>query len=284
VILCPAHGAGSVCGSNIKEREPSTIGIEKTLNPLLSKSKDEFVNIKVNEFHTYPPYFKRMEEYNLGKAPFLYERNFPKPLTPKQVKEWMNNSAQIVDTRELSAYGGAHIENSQYIWLDGLPSFAGWMLSYDDPIILILGSNTDIETATTYLSRIGYDNVLGFMEGGLLKWYVAALPIQKTEMITVHELKQLRESKEEILVLDVRSKEEWQEGHLSGAKHIYVGHIPNNLDEIPKNLPILIHCTVGLRATVAASYLESKGYRNIKIVLGSYKAWENAGYPIKAEK
>ncbi|MBN2156184.1 MAG: MBL fold metallo-hydrolase [Candidatus Lokiarchaeota archaeon] len=283
VILCPAHGSGSVCGSKIEERFPTTIGIEKKLNSQLKMSRNDFVKNKVEELHTFPPYFKKMEEFNLGKAPYLYERNFPKPLNPKEVQQWIDKSAQIVDTRNPSDYGGAHIKGSICIWLEGLPSFSGWMLNYEDPIILILEKNEDVTKATNYLSRIGFDNIVGFLNGGLLKWCVAALPIEHTELITVHELKTLIETGSEIMVLDVRSQEEWNEGHLSPAFNIYAGQVPVNLEKIPKDTSIVVHCSVGLRATVAASALENKGYKKIKIVLGSYNAWENAGYPIKFE-
>lgn len=281
VILYPAHGAGSVCGSKIKEREPTTIGLEKKLNPLLKLSREEFIQEKIHESHTYPPYFKKMEEFNLGTAPFLFTRKEPIILTPKQIQTEIANGATILDTRKPSAFGGAHIKNSISIWVDGLPSFAGWFLNYHSPLILILDKKEDLAKVRILLSRIGFDNILGYLSEGFLSWYTNALPIEQTTLITVHDLKKQLDEKKNIYILDVRSQDEWNSGHLEKAHHIYAGNISQHLDEIPHETPLVIHCTVGLRATVAASYLLQQGYSDISIVLGSFKAWEKAGYSIK---
>ncbi len=280
VIICPAHGTGSVCGSGIKERDPSTIGIEKRLNSQLSLSRDEFISLKGNEKHTHPPYFKKMEEYNLGYAPFYHSIQHPVCFTPAQAINARKTGAMIVDTRQPPAYASVHIKNALSIWLGGLSSFAGWFLEYTTPLILILEKPEDLQQARLSLSRIGFDNVLGYLTKGMLSWYTNALPVQSTPLISIQEFKTVVDSGKDIMILDVRSWEEWEEGHLADAHHIYTGHVLARLDEIPRDTPIYIHCAVGLRATIIASILEREGYSNYHIVLGSYKAWEKAGYPI----
>ncbi len=281
IILYPAHGAGSVCGSSIQEREPTTIGIEKKVNPKLMMSREAFVEMKVNEHHEYPPYFKKMEEYNLGTAPFVSERTFPVALGPKKVLNMKGKGAQIVDVRRPPGFGGAHIEGALSIWLEGIPSFAGWFLDYEKPIILVLDSAEDIHIAEKYLNRIGYDNIAGYLLNSMLSWYMNALPIEQNKMITVQELKEKIDNEEDVHILDVRSVEEREEGYIPNTNHIYVGHIEGKLEKIPKSKPIIVHCTVGYRANIAASILLKNGHKDVSVVLGSSKAWEKAGYEVQ---
>ena len=278
VILYPAHGSGSVCGSMIEEREPTTIGTEKVLNSQLSMSKEDFIEMKVKEHHEYPPYFKKMEEYNLGTAPYLDDRQFPLALTPKDVVELKKQGAQLLDTRRPPAYGGAHIKDSLSIWLNGIPSFGGWFLDYSQPIVLILDSAEEIHIAEQYLVRIGYDNIAGYLLKGMLSWYMNALPVEQVKLIQVQELKNIIDSGEDMQILDVRSLEERKGGYIPNTEHIYVGHIEEHLDAVSKDKPTILHCTVGYRANIAASVLLKHGYKDVGVVLGSSKAWQKAGY------
>jgi len=168
VILCPAHGAGSVCGGKISARDESTIGIERTQNPVLQlKNREDFIEYKVSEHHERPPYFRQMEKYNLGGPPLLGRLPIPSPRTPIEFKEEMERGATVVDARTPSAFGGAHIKGSYSIWLEGLPAYAGWVLTYEKPILLVLECSDHLDTAVRYLVRIGYDNIVGYLRGGV---------------------------------------------------------------------------------------------------------------------
>ena len=138
VILCPAHGSGSVCGGNIAEREWSTLGLERRMNPLLQLSKEQFVERKMNEHHEIPPYFRKMEQYNLEGPPILRNLPDPKFLSTTEFQNLIDKGAVVVDTRTPPAFGSAHINGSYNIWLSGLPMFACWVLPYDQPILLVL--------------------------------------------------------------------------------------------------------------------------------------------------
>jgi hydroxyacylglutathione hydrolase len=285
VILCPAHGAGSVCGSGISDREQSTLSLERRQNPILQKTKEDFIKYKVAEQHYTPPYFKKMEDYNLRGPPKLEKLPNPPPLSPKEFQEHIDKDAQVVDTREPTAFGGAHIKGSYSIWLNGLPVYAGWVLPYDKPILLVLGNIKHLDTAVRYLIRLGYENIIGYLCGGIEgcgveSWYNAALPIEHLALLSVQELKSKLDHKEDILVLDVRRRDEWDQGYIEGALHIYVGQLLERLREIPKDKPVAVICNVGHRASLAASILLRERNNEVYNVLGSMTAWQNAGYDI----
>jgi hydroxyacylglutathione hydrolase len=281
VILCPAHGAGSVCGGAIAKRDYSTLGLERVQNPVLQKTdREEFIKFKIEEQLEFPPYFEKMEQYNRQGPPLLQGLSVPKLLSPDEFRAEMEKGAVVVDTRMPHSFGGAHIKDSYNIWLEGIPSFAGWMLPYDKPVLLVLEEKEQLETAVSYLIRLGYDNIAGFLNGGIAAWYMEALPINGFNFISVHSLKKKLEKKKEITLLDVRKKKEWNEGHIEGAKNIYVGKLEENLDKISKEFPVIVYCDSSRRSSIAASVLKKHGYNNVYNVLGSMTAWKNAGYDI----
>ena len=236
VILCPAHGAGSVCGGAISEREYSTLGLERIQNSILQKTgKEDFVKFKVEEKLEFPPYFEKMEQYNLQGPPLLQCLPVPELLSPEKFKAEMEKGAVVVDTRMPHSFGGAHIKDTYSIWLGGIPSFAGWVLPYDKPILLVLEEKEQLDTAVRYLIRLGYDNVAGLLNGGIAAWYIEALPIDSFNLLSVYDLKDKLEKGEEMVILDVRGDKEWARGHIKWARHIYVGHREENLDKVPKD-------------------------------------------------
>ena len=179
-----------------------------------------------------------------------------------------------------SFFWGSHIKDSYSIWARGLPSFAGWVLPYDKPILLVLEEKEQLEIAVRYLVRLGYDNIAGFLNGGILAWYMKALPVDGFNFISVYDLKNKLEKNEEMALLDVRTKKEWDKGHIKGARHIYVGDLEENLDKVPKESQVIVYCDSSRRSSIAASILNKYGYNNISNLLGSMSAWKNAGYDI----
>ncbi|AKB61660.1 MBL fold metallo-hydrolase [Methanosarcina mazei] len=281
VILCPAHGAGSLCGGAISKREYSTLGLERIQNPALQRTdKEEFIKFKLEEKLEFPPYFKKMEQYNLQGPPLLKGLPVPELLFPKEFVKEMEKGAMVVDTRMPHSFGGAHIKGSYGIWLKGLPYYAGWVLPYDKPILLVLEEKDQLETAVSYLVRIGYDSIAGFLNGGISSWYMKALPVESLNLISVQSLKDKIEKNEEMVILDVRRDEEWEKGHIEGARHVYVGHLEENLDKVPRNSPIIVYCDSSRRSNIAASILKKNGYDMVYNVLGSMTAWKNAGYKV----
>ena len=191
----------------------------------------------------------------------------------------MGEGAVVVDTSEPAAFGGAHIKGAYSIWLEGLPVFAGWVLSYASPILLVLEDQCHLERAVRYLIRAGYDQITGYLKGGTEGWYNAGFPTENLPLLSVHQLKDKIDRGEELLVLDTRGQDEWDSGHIKGALHIYVGHLEQRLAEVPRGKPVAVICNVGHRAGLGASILLRAGYKKVYNVLGSVKAWVAAGFP-----
>ncbi|MFP4051423.1 MAG: MBL fold metallo-hydrolase [Thermoplasmata archaeon] len=272
VIICPAHGSGSVCGSEIAERELTTIGIEKDRNPKLQvDSKDEFVEIAGNMLE-YPPYFRKMEEMNLSLPDHVLPEKELEYLSPPEFEK-RTKKAIVLDTRKELAFGAAHIPDAISIWLDGIPNFAGWFLPYDKPILLV-DETGDPSQALTYLRRMGYDNVEGCLAGGMLSWHMAGKESDSVETVNVHHLCTELDSGEEPWILDVRSDEELEEeGEIEDAHHIHLTQLPDNLDKIPQDEDIYIFCGSGLRSMTAASLLKREGWKDLTVVLGGLSGW-----------
>ncbi len=284
VILCPGHGAGSLCGMHIGSRDESTLGIERLQNPVLRfKTEDQFVKFKEHEKPEKPYYFKQMEKLNLEGPPILSCMPLPAPLSPKEFREEMEKGAVVVDASEPAAFGGAHIKGVYSIWLEGLPAFGGWVLPYDKPILLVLEDPSHLDRAVRYLIRAGYDKIAGYLKDGTEGWYNAGLPTESLPLLSVHQLKDKLDRHENLRVLDTRGQEEWESGHIAGSQHIYIGYLESRLAEVPKDKPIAVICNVGHRAGLGASILLRAGFPGVSNVLGSVKAWIAAGFPITKE-
>jgi hydroxyacylglutathione hydrolase len=281
VILCPAHGAGSVCGTRIANRDESTLGIERAHNPALQVSnKDEFIRYKIAEQPERPHYFRQMEKLNLEGPPLLGCPPSPPLLTPAEFKQEMEKGAVIVDASEPPAFGGAHIRGAYSIWLEGLPSFAGWVLPYDRPILMVLEDPLHLDRAVRYLTRLGYDRIVGYLSGSTEGWYNTGLPVEHLPLLSVHALKEMLDRNAELLVLDVRGQEERDSGYIAGSLHIYIGYLEERLSEVPRNKPVAVICNVGHRSGIGASILLRADYPDVYNVLGSIKAWTAAGFPV----
>ncbi len=274
VIVCPAHGAGSVCGSAIAERVWTTIGLERKLNPKLQfTSKEQFV-AEVGKMLEYAPYFRRMERLNVEGAPVLGHLPAPAPLSAGAFAE-KAAQAQVLDTRMELGFGSAHVPGSLSIWEGGVPSFAGWFLSYDQPVLLVDESG-DVETTVRYLIRMGYDDLAGYLAGGMLAWHRNGRPSEGIETVTVQALCQRLDSEEDVFILDVRSAEELeQNGTIPDAHHLHVTEIEERMDEVPRDRPVFIFCGSGLRSMVAASLLSQRGWENLVVVLGGLAGWSS---------
>ncbi len=279
VIVSPAHGAGSVCGGKIREREISTLGIEKATNPMLQLSKEQFIKAKAAERHQTPPYFKKMEQYNLHGPPIRGMVANPRPLKTSEFNDKVKKGAYIVDVRTPVAFGGSHIEGSLSLPASRL-SNAGWILPYDKPILIVAENLLAASSAERSLFRLGYDNVDGYLANGLDSWYKESLPVAKLNLATVQDLNRMLSSEQDVFVLDVRRENEWNEGHIEGSTRIYLGKLQNETDKVPRDKPIFVICKTGTRSSFGASVLLRGGFCQVYNVLGGIDAWKNAAYPL----
>ncbi len=279
-ILCPAHGGGSVCGGNISDRDESSLGVERSQNRMLKLSEEDFVSEKIGERLHRPPYFATMERYNLDGPPVLGHLPVPARLSAKDFQQRMERGAVVVDTRLPADFCGAHISGSYSIWLSGVPQFAGWVLPYDRPILLVLEDESRLDNAVRYLVRLGYDKIEGHLWNGMEGWYNSGMAIQGLAALSVHQLRAMMAQRERLTILDVRGETEWSAGHIEGSVNIYVGHLDRSLSQVPKDGPVAVLCNVGRRASLGASILQRAGYPTVYNVLGSMTAWRASGYPV----
>lgn len=281
VIACPAHGAGSVCAASIADRKWTTLGIERKRNPKLQvKGVEEFVSLMAVELER-PPYFREMERLNLAGAPLLCTVLDPAPLSPKEFAARAEEDV-VLDTRMELAFGAAHIPGSLSIWLGGVPSFAGWFLPYDKKIMLVDESG-DHDQAARRLRRLGYDNLPGYLAGGMVGWHMAGRESRSIATADVHDLcaRLDREEKGKAWILDVRGSDELESsGRITGAHHIHITQLPQRLAEVPRDRPVYIFCGSGLRSMVAASILQREGWENMTVILGGIAGWSSATCPV----
>lgn len=279
VMLCPAHGAGSVCGAGIADREWSTLGLERLMNPILQKSKEDFIEHKVREHHEYAPYFRTMEKLNVEGAPFLGYGPNPPALKPVEFKERIEQGAVVVDSRPPPSFGAGHIKGSYSIALERL-GLAGWVLPYDKPILLVLQHQEHLDRVARNLARIGYDSLNGYLAPSIGSWYKAALPIERLDLITAVELNERLRRGDEGLVLDVRSRDEWVDGHIKNSLNIYVGLLEKRIGDLPEAKQTTVVCESGTRSSLASSVLLRAGRKNVRNMLGGMGAWRKLSYPV----
>ncbi len=281
VIIYPAHGAGSPCGGSISNREESTIGLELVQNHALKLTDQEsFVAMKLGEKMEKPYYFTKMEEINIQGQPILGRLPQPPSLSPKGFKDLAGDGRIVLDVRIPTAFATAHALGAISIPTEVLPNYVGWMLGYDRPLLLVLDENRDIQKVTAELIRIGYDRIDGYLRDGMEGWTKAAQPIASFPAITGLELHDRLAAGEDIFVLDVRTNKEWVDGRVEGAVHIFAGYLPKRMSEVPRDRPVAVMCSSGLRGSLGASLLQNDGFDLMFNVLGGMNGWKNAGLPV----
>ncbi len=277
-IIYPAHGAGSVCGDSMASREFSTIGHERLHNPVLQKKdRESFIDFKVHEHHYMPPYFKKMEQYNQFGSPPLHSLPQPVPMNAKDVRKAQANGAVLLDLRSPEAYAGAFIPGSLAMPLEMIPAYAGYLLDYDTDIILIPETREQIPAAVAHLIRIGYDRLAGYLKGGMHSWETEGLQYDRIGAVHAAGIGQRLQNNENLTLLDVRKISEYKQSRLAGATHIFLGELPDRIDELDPDKPIITFCGSGMRAIIAASILKQNGFTRVEDSLGSMRACKNVG-------
>ena len=278
VLLYPAHGAGSVCGSGMAARDVSSLGLERKTNPALqAESREAFIDRKTAEHHYKPPYFHQMEVYNQkGSAPLLEQVPLPRPMDPGAFAAAQQDGMVVLDVRSPEACAAACIPGSLALPLELVPSYAGWFLEYDQPIGLVVDCPSQVQTAVRDLLRIGYDKVVGYLDG-LTDWETTGRRFEQLGSIHVQQIKERLDAGEEIVLLDVRKEEEVEQAAIRDAIHIYLGHLPGNLDEVPRDRLVVTFCGSGVRSTTAASILKQHDYPQVAVAMGSVQACKALG-------
>jgi hydroxyacylglutathione hydrolase len=276
VIVYPAHGAGSACGKNMSKETFDTLGHQKEVNyALKATTKEQFVREVTDGIAPPPAYFPLNVALNKGDVPSMesvMERGF-KPLTPDELETVVESTnALVLDTRPPQTFKDAFIPKSINIGLKG--DFAPWVgtliTDIGQPIVLVCDEGSEQE-AITRLSRVGYDNTIGYLKGGMEAWRTAGKQLDTIESIPAAEFA-MRLHRGTPKVIDVRKQGEWDNGHVKGAEHICLSGMNGRMAEFSTSEPNYIHCQGGYRSMIAASILKARGYENVVDVAGGYAA------------
>jgi hydroxyacylglutathione hydrolase len=281
VMIYPNHGAGSPCGADIGARMSSTIGYERKFNKFLQFANAKtFTDFAIKTAPPVPHYYPVMKRVNAQGPEIL--GNLPRvpALPPKAFKEAIEKKAGVlVDTRMMLAFGGGHIPGALNIGGSPILSiWAGWMLDPNEPILLVLESDDDLEDVVRLFVRTGYTKFAGYLTGGMKAWDAAGFRLERIGQMSVHEL---NERKASLQVIDVRSPGEWKKGHVPGAQHIFVPELRNRANELDRSKPTAVYCGSGYRASIATSILKTAGFNELWNVPGSWEAWKKAKLPVE---
>jgi len=281
VMIYPNHGAGSPCGADIGNRLSSTIGYERRFNKFLQFDEvQKFMEYALATAPPVPKYYPVMKKVNAQGPQVL--GNLPRVpgLPPKAFKEAIEKkNGVLVDVRTMLAFGGGHIPGALNIGGSPILSiWAGWMLDPDEPILLVLESKNDLEEIVRLFIRTGYTKFSGYLVGGMKAWDAAGFPLAEVGQMSVHELNRRAR---DLQIVDVRSPREWENGHVPGARHIFLPELRKRVDELDRSNPTAVYCGSGYRASIATSILKPAGFEKLWNVPGSWEAWKKAKLPVE---
>ncbi len=285
VEVYPAHGAGSLCGKQMRPERQSTIGKERALNyALRAPSKEEFVRLLTADLPDRPEYFAQDAEINrTGAIPleFLLEME---ALAPAQLLERQRAGDVILDTRPAMEFGSGHVPGSVNIPLAGqFAGTAGALLGLEHDIILIAEDQAAVEESRTRLARVGFERVAGYLDGGMPRWVANQMPTAQIMQITAAELERERNDEPgSIQIVDVRRKPEWDQAHIAGALHKPLDRVAKMLGDLDRAKPIVVHCKGGYRSAIACSLIQRAGFENVTNLIGGLDAWQATGLAVSA--
>ena len=282
-LVYPAHGAGSLCGKKLAQETVSTIGEQKKFNYALQPmSREEFKRLITAEQPEAPAYFAHDAILNRKERPTLEEtlQRAKRGLSLDEVLRLKNQGAQLLDVREAADFAGGHLVGSLNIGLRGkFATWCGTMLDRQRPIVVI-GEPGMEEEAITRLGRIGFDHVVGYLEGGMQALADREDLVERTERITAVALAEQLAAPSAPQIVDVRSEKEWEAGHIAGSLNVPLVHLAERLTSLPTDRPLVVHCEGGYRSSIAASLLLMHGRKDVWDLVGGYKAWVASKLPV----
>jgi len=281
VVVYPAHGAGSLCGKNMRAEKSSTIGTERLTNYALQiKSREEFIAQLTSNLPARPEYFLKDAEINRTGAAALSELPALRAITSPELERMLRDGELALDVRSGDEFAAGHVPGSINVALSGqFASWAGTVLGLTAHPVLIADTDEQLEEARLRLARVGMEALDGYLTGGVDAWKQAGLPVAQTHQITAEELHSRLEARG-VQVLDVRRQPEWDAGHIEGATWWPLDNFKVSPPEIDRDAPLAVHCKSGYRSIIASSLLERAGFRHLLNVAGGFDAWQQARLPV----
>jgi hydroxyacylglutathione hydrolase len=284
VLVYPTHVAGSLCGGSIGSRLVTSVGYERRANAILRDvdDADGFVAqcLRLDNLPAVPPYWVRMRERNQRGVEPLGTVDPPPALDLETFMERREAGHLVLDVRSPEAFAGGHLPGSLNVGAgSSFPTWAGTALPEDAEVLLVMDDPGHLEEITLSLLRIGYPRPVGWLEGGLQTWRTAAHDVDTLPVMTAREA---AEDLDTLHVLDVRQPAEWEAGHVPGAQHLTGAALPDRLEDVPDDRPVLTVCGSGYRSSVAASLLRRHGHERVVNLTGGFAAWAAADLPIES--
>lgn len=278
VLVYPGHGAGSACGKKMDKETVSTIGKQKKFNYALraDMTKEEFTYAVLDGLTEPPQYFPGNVIMNLKGYPSIDEvlARGLNALTPREfLTAWESTHAIVIDTRPKEVFAKGFIPGSNFIGIDDtLAPWVGTLITdLMQPLLIVTEAGRE-EEVVTRLARVGYDNTIGYLAGGVEAWKKAGMETNQITEITAEEFATRYEQNPELNLLDVRRQSEYISEHLLGADNFPLDHINKNMSMLNSAKTYYLHCAGGYRSLIAASILKSRGFNNVVNITGGYKA------------
>jgi hydroxyacylglutathione hydrolase len=269
----PGHGAGSLCGAGMRDAAETTLGVERAMNPFFHLDEEAFVAEILATVPELPAYYPRMKALNAKGADALELARGAEALSVERVAELVRTkNVSLLDVRSVEAFSEAHVPCSLHIAAG--PSFsmwAGWLVDAEKPIVLVTDGGDDAAVRVA-LARVGLDEVMGHLDGGVAGWAESGLALAATPRRSAEDV----ERSVGTLVLDVRNDQERGHGSIPGSVHVMLGDLPGALARLPRDRDVVTVCESGLRASIAASLLECAGFARVSTLAGGMAAWERA--------
>jgi len=268
VAVWPTHGAGSFCSGPTDAERTSTIGRERTSNPLLEiAGEDAFVERLLASFGSYPPYFDRLGAVNRRGPEVLTVPPRLSPIAVDRVLRLRDDGAVVVDVRPFTRYAEAHIHGSLSIELrDAFATWLGWLVPFEAPVVIVRDPDQDPDDIAGLAVKVGY-TIVGELDGGLPAWRAAGHLVSSTELVSPEDI-------DGQALLDIRQRIEYATGHVPGAHNIELGGLVHRVDEVAAGTVVM--CGHGERAMSAASVFESAGRGSVAVLLGGPEDWAGA--------
>ncbi|MDF1697108.1 MAG: MBL fold metallo-hydrolase [Saprospiraceae bacterium] len=286
VIVYPAHGAGSACGKNMMKETVDSLGNQKKMNYALraDMTKEEFIKELTDGLLPPPAYFplnvKMNKEGYKDIEKVIAEGQHA--LSPEDFEMAANETGAIVlDVRHQDAFAKGHVPRSIFIGLNG--SFAPWVGALVQDVnqeLLLVVEEDKLEEAIIRLSRVGFDNVIGYLKGGVEAWKNAGKEMDSVESVSAIDLNTEIQNNPEVFVVDVRKESEYLSEHIPNAHNVPLSSINSHLSSLPKDKSVYIHCAGGYRSMIASSILKSRGVHNLIDVAGGFKSIKESGIKV----